>query len=301
MTTNQAIDPVFVFILGACLVLLIGITAAMITFVIRYRRSRAPEPTSQVEGSFWLEIVWTALPTVLVLVMFYYGWSGYLALRRVPPGALKVNATARMWSWNFRYENGKSSNKLMVPVGKPVVVLLESQDVIHGFYVPAFRVKRDVVPGMKNHVWFMAPKAGSFDLFCSQYCGKGHSAMITTIEAVPEAQFNHWLNEEKEEGKEKGHKLDGAKIAQEKGCLGCHSLDGTTGAGPSFKGIYGTKVKVTRDGKPMTVTVDDAYLRESITAPGAAIVDGFQPIMPTFGDLTPDEVGALVEYIEHVK
>jgi cytochrome c oxidase subunit 2 len=181
MTTTEAIDPVFMFIFGACLVLLVGITVAMIWFVIRYHRSRAPEPTSQMEGSLWLEIVWTAFPTLLVLAMFYYGWSGYLSLRNVPPGSLQVTAVARMWSWSFQYPNGKTSNKLYVPVGKPVQVNLESRDVIHGFYLPAFRVKRDVVPGMKNHVWFVAPKPGSYDIFCSQYCGTNHSAMITTI------------------------------------------------------------------------------------------------------------------------
>jgi cytochrome c oxidase subunit 2 len=297
MTTNQAVDPVFIFILGACVVLLVGIAAAMIFFTVRYRRSRAPEPTSDAEGSLWLEIVWTVLPTLLVLAMFYYGWSGYLALRRVPPGAVPVTAVARMWSWSFRYQNGKTSPKMIVPLGVPVVVSLESQDVLHGFYVPAFRVKRDVVPGMKNRVWFMAPKAGSYDIFCSQYCGTGHSAMIGTIEAVPKAQFDAWLKEEKD-GEGKKGKIDGAALAKEKGCLGCHSLDGTPGAGPSFKGIYGKPQQVTKDGKLITVTVDDA---ESIKAPAATIVQGFQPIMPTFPDLKPEEVAALVEFIEHVK
>ena len=193
ITTTQAVDPVFMFILGACLVLLVCITAAMLWFVIRYRRSRAPEPTSQAEGSLWLEVVWTVLPTLLVLAMFYYGWYGYLTLRDVPKGALQTTAVARMWSWSFRYPNGKTSDKLYVPVGKPVQVNLESRDVLHGFYIPAFRVKHDAVPGMKNHVWFVATKPGSYDIFCSQYCGTGHSAMISTVVAVPEAQFASWL------------------------------------------------------------------------------------------------------------
>ena len=402
MTTTEAIDPVFMFIFGACLVLLVGITVAMIWFVIRYHRSRAPEPTSQMEGSLWLEIVWTAFPTLLVLAMFYYGWSGYLSLRNVPPGSLQVTAVAHMWSWSFQYPGGKTSNKLYVPVGKPVQVNLESRDVIHGFYLPAFRVKRDVVPGMKNHVWFVAPKPGTYDIFCSQYCGTNHSAMITTIEAVPEAQFAAWLKEGKgggahpalallekhgclgchsldgskkvgpsfqgiwgrkvevhtgkqerslvadetylrrsimepgadivdgyppvmppfagvlteEEvkliidffrtgGKDSAQpgavQLDGAKLAKEKGCLGCHSVDGTAGVGPSFKGIYGTKIRVTRGGKPAEVVVDDAYLRESILAPSAAVVEGFQPIMPPQDDLPEAELAALVQYIKGLK
>ncbi len=160
LSTTDAIDPVFMFIFGACLVLLIGITAVMVFFVVRYHRSRAPEPTSQADGNLWLEIIWIVLPTLLVLAMFYYGWVGYLSLRTVPKGALEVTATARMWSWSFSYPNGKTSPKLYVPVGKPVKVNLVSQDVIHGFFLPAFRVKRDVVPGMKNYAWFVANKAG---------------------------------------------------------------------------------------------------------------------------------------------
>ena len=140
MTTTEAIDPVFMFIFGACLVLLLGITVAMLFFVVRYHHSRAPQATSHVEGNLWLEIVWTTLPTLLVMAMFYYGWSGYLSLRDVPPDAMEVTATTRMWSWSFSYPNGATSPKLYVPVGRPVKVNLVSQDVIHGFFLPAFRV-----------------------------------------------------------------------------------------------------------------------------------------------------------------
>src|SRR5512133_2319227 len=143
LTTTEAVDPVFKFIFGACLLLLGGITATIVWFVIRYRRSRAPEPTSLVESNIWLEIVWTVLPSILVMAMFYYGWAGYLALRNVPENALQVTATARMWSWSFTYANGRTSSKLYVPVGKPVLVNLVSLDLLHGFFLPAFRVKRD--------------------------------------------------------------------------------------------------------------------------------------------------------------
>ena len=296
ITTTQAVDPVFMFMFGACLVLLIGITVAMLWFVIRYHRSRAPEPTSQVEGSLLLEIVWTALPTLLVLAMFYYGWSGYLTLRNVPQGALQATAVARMWSWSFQYQNGKTSSKLYVPVGKPVQVNLESRDVLHGFYMPAFRIKRDVVPGMKNHVWFVATKPGSYDIFCSQYCGTGHSAMIGKVEAIPEAQFEAWLNEGKGGG---GH--PGLALMEKYGCLGCHSLDGSKKIGPSLKGLFGAKIPVAKGGKPVQVLVDEAYLRESIVAPSATVVEGFPPIMPVAADLTEAEVTSMVEYLKELK
>jgi len=296
-TTQAAVDPVFMFIFGACLVLLVGITAVMVWFSFRYRRSREPEPTSQADGNLWLEIVWTVFPTILVMAMFYYGWAGYLALRNVPKGALEVTATARMWSWSFAYPNGRTSPKLYVPAGKPVKVDLVSTDVLHGFYLPAFRVKRDVVPGMKNYAWFVATKPGSYDLFCSQYCGTGHSAMITTVEALPEAEFTAWLNH-KEQGVTEH---PGKQLLEKHGCLGCHSLDGSPKAGPTFKGLNRSTIKVVRDGKPVTVTVDDAYLKESIRKPKAAIVEGFPPIMPDYPDLTDDDVKALVEFIEEIR
>lgn len=296
-TTTEAIDPVFMFIFGACLVLLIGITAAMLGFVVRYHRSRAPEPTSQVAVNIPLEIVWTALPMLLVMAMFYYGWAGYLKLRTVPKDALPVTATARMWSWSFAYPNGRTSPKLYVPVGKPVRVEIVSKDVVHGFFMPAFRVKRDAVPGMSNHAWFVAAKPGSYDIFCSSYCGTGHSAMIATVEALPGDEFKEWLEKEPAGGRA-GAKVDGRKLAQEKGCLGCHSLDGSQSVGPTFKGLYGSAVKVLIDGKPATVTADEAYLKESIRTPAAKIVEGFPPIMPADPSLSDADVAALVEMIE---
>jgi cytochrome c oxidase subunit 2 len=296
ITTTDVIDPVFMFIFGACVVLLIGITAAMVTFVVRYHRSRSPEPTSQVDNNLRLEVVWTVLPTLLVLAMFYYGWAGYLALRNVPEGALEVSATARMWSWSFSYANGRTATKLYVPVGKPVKVELVSTDVVHGFYLPAFRVKRDVVPGMKNHVWFVADKAGSYDLFCSQYCGTGHSAMITTIEALPEPEFAAWLQHKAADGT-----TDGKALMEKHGCLGCHSLDGSPGIGPTLKGLFGSQVKVSRDGKPLTVTADKAFLLESIREPLATVVEGFQPIMPANPALSGEDLEEIVEFIEGLK
>ena len=292
ITTTQAVDPVFKFIFGASLVLLLGITATMLAFVIRYRRSRAPEPTSRSAGNIWLEIVWIVLPSALVLAMFYYGWAGYLSLRDVPGDALPVTATARMWSWSFTYANGKTSPKLYVPAGKPVRVNLVSEDVLHGFYLPAFRVKRDVVPGMKNFTWFMASRPGSYDLFCSVYCGVGHSGMITTVEALPPADFAAWLQQAG------GAAHAGKELLEKHGCLGCHSLDGTSKIGPTFKGIWGRPVTVLTGGKERTITVDEAYLRRSILEPNADVVKGFPPVMPSFaGVLKDSEISAIVGFL----
>ena len=300
ISTNAAIDPVFMFIFGACLVLLLGITIVMVAFVLRYHRSRAPRPTSQVEGNLWLEIIWIVLPSLLVLAMFWYGWKEYLVLRTVPDGALPVTATARMWSWNFKYPNGKNSPKLYVAVGKPVRVELVSEDVIHGFFLPAFRVKRDIVPGMSNYVWFVADKPGSYDIFCSQFCGTQHSAMITTVEAMPEGQFTAWLNQQPAGGSA-GAKPDGKALAGEKGCLGCHSLDGSPGVGPSFKGIMGRSEVVVTAGAEHTIVVDEAYLKRAILEPLADVVKGFPPIMPANTGMPAEQITALVEFIKSLK
>ncbi len=263
ITTTGAIDPVFMFIFG--------------------------------DGNIWLEIVWIVLPTLLVLAMFWYGWKEYLVLRTVPKGALQVTATARMWSWNFSYAGGRTSPRLYVPVGRPVRVELVSEDVIHGFFLPAFRVKRDVVPGMPNFAWFVASKPGSYDLFCSQYCGTGHSAMITTVEALPEAEFALWLNQKKGDKEQSGHEL-----LERHGCLGCHSEDGTPGVGPTFRGIWGRSVSVVTNGTERTIVVDEAYLRRSILVPGADVVKGFQPIMPPFS-LKDEELATLLKYLKVLK
>lgn len=288
VTTTQAVDPVFIWIFGISAFLLLGITSVTVWFLIRYRRSRSPEPTSQSSGSVWLETIWVALSTLLVLGMFYYGWAGYLALRNVPKGAVQVTATARMWSWSFTYANGKTSSKLYVPVGRPVEVNIVSKDVLHGFYIPAFRIKRDAVPGMKNHAWFVASNAGSYDLFCSSYCGVGHSAMITTVEAVPEAAFMAWLMERKPAAAKRG-----LEVLKSQGCLGCHTLDGTKALGPTFKGVWGRDVTVVTNGAERTVTVDEPYVRRSLEQPNADIVKGYPAVMPAF-KLSDDEVAAIV-------
>lgn len=297
VTTTQAVDTAFYVIFAICAVMLAGIAVAMAWLVWRYNRKRQPVPLSQKDHNLWLEVTWTVIPTVLVMVMFWYGWEGYLSLRRIPDGALEIRGTARMWSWFFTYANGKSADKLYVPVGQPVKIRLESEDVLHSFYVPAFRVKRDTVPGMTTWVWFVAEQPGSYDLFCAEYCGVAHSAMVTTVEALPAAEFQAWL--------ESGATLDpveqGAILAQQHGCLGCHSVDGSARVGPTFKGLAGSSRPVVQGGKELTVTADTAYLVRSLRAPAAEVVVGYPPIMPGYAGLTDDEVTTLITWLETLR
>lgn len=292
MTTVQAVDNAFIFILGISLVMLLLVTGLMIYFVIRYSRKRYPRPLSQKDHNVWLEITWTAIPTLLVMAMFWFGWEGFLSLQRIPEGALQVDATARMWSWRFDYDTGKNSDKLVVPVGTPIKVKLESMDVLHAFYVPAFRVKRDIVPGMTTWVWFQADEAGSYNLFCAEYCGVGHADMITTIEALPQEEFNEWVRFEQPAN------VGGPVLLDQYGCLGCHSLDGSDSVGPTLQKIAGRTIQVLRDGETVTLKADRDYLRRAILEPGAEIVSGFPPVMPAFADVIPDkDLDNILDYL----
>ena len=285
------VDKTFWMILGSSVIMLLGITITMIYFIVKYRRSRNPTP-SDIEGSATLETLWTVLPTILVMVMFYYGWAGFKVMRETPAGAMPVTVQARMWSWSFKYENGKQSTELYVPVGRPVEVKLESADVIHSFFVPAFRLKQDCVPGRKNQAWFQAEREGVYDILCAEYCGDQHSAMIAKVVAVPADTFDVWI----EQG---GGRPTGINLLTLKGCVACHSSDGSKRIGPSYKGIYGHTVRVTTDGVEREVTVDDDYIRRSILEPNADVVVGYQPLMPPMGNqLDEEDIQLIIDYIK---
>jgi cytochrome c oxidase subunit 2 len=296
--SGKVVNNVFLFILVICVFLLALITFLMVYFVIRYRRERHPQ-SADIEGSTWLEVTWTVIPTLIVLTMFYYGLTGFQFLKKVPEGAMVVRVIARQWSWLFQYENGAKDPELRVPVGRPIKLILTSQDVIHGFYAPAFRIKQDAVPGMTTYLWFQPTQAGTFDVMCSQYCGLEHSHMLTKIIALPEEEFIKWYQGKKEEVALKGPSL-GSKLYQEKGCFACHSTDGTPRVGPSFKGLFGKKEEVISGGKGETVVVDEAFIRKFISEPNVVHIEGYPPIMPKIS-MTDEELMALVDYIKSLK
>jgi len=296
ITTTESVDKAFYVIFGISGIALLGITVAMVYLVWRYNRKRYPVPISQKDHNVWLEITWTVIPSILVMVMFWYGWEGYLSLRRIPDNAIPVQGHARMWSWLFTYENGKTSDKLYVPVGQPVKVELTSEDVLHSFYVPAFRVKRDCVPGMENYAWFVAEEPGSYDLFCAEYCGVAHADMITTVEAIPSSEFSAWLAEKPSMA------AAGKSLLQKHGCLGCHSLDGSALVGPTFQGIGGRQVTVVTNGESRTLTCDRDYLEKSILDPNADIVEGYPAAMPPYAGRIPDEdMTGILDYLLGLK
>jgi cytochrome c oxidase subunit 2 len=212
------VDKIFIFIVGISVLLLAGVTAAMIYFVIRYRAKKNPKPEN-ITGSTTLEIVWTVIPLILVLAMFYYGWQGFKLMRNVPPDAMTVKVTGRMWQWSFEYSNNKKSDSLYVPVGKPVKMEIQSADVNHSFYIPAFRIKEDAVPGRTNYLWFLADEIGRYDIMCAEYCGMNHAYMLNKIIALPEEEFNKWLNTPQDTLKTDSVKLDSIKTFLQKDTL----------------------------------------------------------------------------------
>lgn len=296
--SGEVVDQVFFYILAITVFLLCLITFLMVYFVIRYQKRRNPHP-ADVHENIWLEIVWTAVPTLLVLTMFFYGLTGFNFLKRAPEGAMKVKVIARQWSWLFEYENGRKSTELKVPVGKPVKLSLITEDVIHGFYAPAFRIKQDVVPGMVNHLWFQPTEVGSFDVLCTQYCGLQHAKMATQIVVLPEDEFNQWYQEGQKEKEAKPPAL-GIQLFREKGCQACHSIDGTPLVGPTVKGLFGKTVTVITDGKERQVVADETYLRKSLLEPNADVVKGFPPIMPA-QKMTDEELTEIINYLKELK
>jgi cytochrome c oxidase subunit 2 len=297
--SGRIVEHVFIYIAAISVALLCLITFLMIYFVIRYRRSRHPHP-QEIKENTWLEIVWTLVPTVLVMTMFYYGLTGFTTLRKPPEGAMKVKVIARMWSWSFEYENGAKGEILRVPVGKAVLLLLTSQDVIHSFYIPAFKIKQDAVPGMENHLWFKPTEIGIFEVLCAEYCGLRHAYMLTKVEVLPEEEFKTWYETKEQEMKVDKVAPGGPQLFVERGCKACHSIDGSLLVGPTMKGIFGKNVVVIAGGKEQTVLTDETYLRRSILEPSAEIVKGYPPVMPV-QQFSEDEVKALINYIRDLK
>ncbi len=303
---GKDIDGAFLIVTGICVVLFAVIIVSMLYFLLRYRRSKNAVP-EDIEGNTTLELSFLAASVAIVVFMFFVGLGGYTALmEKTPEDALAIKAHAAQWLWTFEYAGGVESNVLKVPLGTPVKVLLDSKDVIHGFYIPAFRVKMDAVPGSVKMTWFTSDEAGSYDLFCTQYCGMGHSMMTTKVEVMPQEKFDEWVNTAGVKKEAAPGPVDlasrGKELYQSKGCAGCHSTDGSTLVGPSWKGMYGSKVTVTTGGKQREVVAGDDYIRRSEMEPNADIVAGFPPVMPPQkGVLSEDDVKALIEYIKTLK
>lgn len=299
---SGGVDTAFAIIIGISLFFLIGITAVILYFIFKYNKKKNPV-ASEIEGSTRLEIIWTVIPLILVLFMFWLGWSTYIPMRKVPKDAMKVKVTALMWSWRFEYENGKVDDTLFVPANKAVVLNMESMDVIHSLFIPAFRIKEDVVPGKDNYMWFKSAVPGNYDLFCTEYCGLRHSYMVTSVKVMEDSDFNKWYaaappKVDSAEAAKPG--AEGKLLVEKKGCIACHSSDGTKIVGPSFKNAFGHEITVETNGKERNIKTDEAYLKKSIMDPNAEVVKGFpKGSMPDYkSQLTEKEIDEIIEYIK---
>jgi cytochrome c oxidase subunit 2 len=293
------VDDLFYLILGVSAFFFALIVTLMVWFVIRYRVR--PEGIAQPSPNHNtpLEVLWTVIPVLIVMVIFYQGFTIYLDMRVAPRNAYDIRVRAQKWKWLFQYANGATDENLHVPVDQPVRLTMSSQDVIHSLFIPDFRLKQDVVPGRYNTAWFRAVAPGTYNLLCAEYCGTGHSDMLAKVIVHPPGEFEAWLQQAGNFLKGKTPAQAGRLLYEMRGCKECHSLDGTAGKGPSFRGIYGETHRFT-DGT--SARVDDNYIRESILEPQAKIREGFQGIMPTFkGIVSDEEITAIIEFIKTLK
>ncbi|NLF09489.1 MAG: cytochrome c oxidase subunit II [Pirellulaceae bacterium] len=298
-TIDPAMDPVFYFILIICSVLFFLVVGTMAFFVVRYRRRPGRDAEKTTSHSMLLETMWTVIPLIIVAVIFYEGFAAYMRMETAPPNCYDLRVTARQWSWLFTYPNGYSDENLHVPAGEPVRLTMTSEDVIHGLWIPALRVKMDVVPGRYTSVWFQADKPGTYNLLCTEYCGDEHSNMLATVVVQPREEFDAWLKNASDFLRTLPPVEAGRKLYLKHGCAQCHSADGTAGTGPTLKGIYGKTHEMTGGDK---LLVDDNYIRESILDPQKKIKAGYQPVMSTYkGQISDAEITAVIEFIKSLK
>jgi cytochrome c oxidase subunit 2 len=292
-TMASRVDALYIFLLIVTGMMTLLIFICLIYFAARFRY-RPGVRAEQIEGSTPLEVTWSIIPFVIFIVIFAWGAVVYFKERTPPAESTEVYVVAKQWMWKLEHAEGQREiNELHVPVGRDVKLIMTSQDVIHSFFIPAFRIKQDVLPGRYTVAWFRATKPGTYHLFCAEYCGTQHSGMVGDIVVQEPAQYETWMNG----GTTGPLSAAGEKIFAELGCATCHRSD-IQGRGPNLHGVFGKPVQL-EDGR--TVTADENYLRECILEPGAKRVKGFQPIMPTFqGLVTEEQVNALVAYIKSI-
>lgn len=266
----------------------------------RWKRRSDDEVTPHITHDTRLELIWSLIPLAVVMLIFFWGFKGYVSAWVAPNDAMEIVVTGKKWLWEFEYPDGtRALNDLHVPVNKPVKLIMHAEDVIHSFYVPAFRLKRDVLPGRYTEMWFTATEPGVYQVYCTEYCGKGHSDMLARIYVDTPEEYEVFLREGDEQVRKMPLKDLGKLVYENKGCATCHSIDGTRGQGPTFKGIWGKTERGT-DGKEYLV--DENYIRESILVPNAMVVQGYEPIMPTFqGLLREREILGMIEYIKSLQ
>ncbi|MBP3191074.1 cytochrome c oxidase subunit II [Natronogracilivirga saccharolytica] len=299
-TVAAEVDSLFSFINIAGFILFAGIMITIIIFVIKYRRKSEDDVTPVITHNSILEVTWTVIPIFLILIVFSWGFRGFLTLSSPPANAYEINVTAASWLWEFEYPTGGTTvNEVFVPVDRPVKFIMRSDDVLHSLYVPDFRIKMDVLPNRYTTTWFQATETGESVLYCSEYCGTGHSDMLATVHVLTQEDFEEWL----ETGLEVDEDMPLAELGEatytNAGCNACHSLDGTDRVGPSLAGLFGTEREL-EDGS--VVEADEDYIRRSIVEPQAEVTAGYPANMPSYqGRLSDRQIDGLIAFIKELK
>ncbi|UCF66762.1 MAG: cytochrome c oxidase subunit II [Acidobacteriota bacterium] len=295
----SSVDFTFYFVFGVSLFFFVILVALTIWFMFRYRARAGHEVEPSPSHNTGLELTWSILPALLLVMMFWCGFRGYMDMFVSSSNAYEILVEGQKWAWNFQYPNGYIDNELHIPVDREVTLTLTSTDVIHSVYVPAFRIKRDAVPGRYNKVTFVATMPGEYQLFCTEYCGTSHSDMLATVYVHAPGEFETWLEKASDIVGSLPPAEAGQVLYQKRGCTQCHSVDGKAGIGPTFLGIYERQGQMS-DGTP--IVADENYLRESILYPQAKIVAGYDPVMPTYqGRLKDEEITAIIAYLKTLR
>lgn len=294
-TVAPRMDLLFWAWLAMSMFFFVAVVAALTYFCIKYRKGSKADRTIHGEESMTLEITWTVIPTIAAIIVFFVSAYLYIDFTQMPQGAMEILVTGKQWMWKIQHPNGKREiNALHVPTGMPIKLTMTSEDTIHSFFIPAFRVKKDVLPNRFSQLWFNATKEGEYHLFCAEYCGTDHSRMIGTVTVLSPERYQAWLS-----GADTGVAAasSGEKLFTKLGCATCHQ--GTSPRGPSLKGVFGKEVKL-QDGT--TVVADEEYLRESIMNSQAKLVQGYPPLMPLFkNQIKEQDLLTLVNYIKSLK
>jgi cytochrome c oxidase subunit II len=292
-TLAGRVDALYLFLIGVAVFFSVLIAGLVVYFAVRYRRRAPHEVGTAVHGGLGLEIAWTVLPFLLTMVIFVWGATIFFAQRRAPDETINIYVVGKQWMWKFQHLDGRREiNELHVPAGRAVKLIMTSEDVIHDLFIPAFRIKHDVVPGRYTTEWFEATQPGRYHLFCSQYCGTQHSKMTGEVIVMEPSEYQAWLSGGAAEG---SLASAGEKLFNDLACSTCHRPD-SAGRGPVLNGLFGTTVQLQGGG---TVVADEGYVRESILTPAAKVAAGYQPIMPTFQGLISEE--QLLQLVEYVK
>lgn len=304
-TYAQDIDRALWIVTGLCIFLFVVTIGAMLYFAVKYNAKRNPkENTQNIKHYTPIEIAWTVIPTILLMVMFYYGLDTLRLQRTMPDDAINVDVVGKRWSWTFTYENGKKTSDLYVPIGTNIKLSLTApkNDVLHSFYVPAFRTKEDVIPAQTNYLWFNATEVGSYDIECAEYCGTRHAYMLSKVVVLPVHEYEEWYSSSARIPGQKVEVIEpkGKVLMEQNGCFGCHGMDGNVLVGPALNDIYNKNVRVMIDGETKEVMRDDSYLIESILYPNKHVVEGYtEGMMPAFeGVLSKEDTQEILNYLK---